>query len=64
MRIVDGHWFPDINRYVVVCFCGWSFYHRMDRHKVVCPKCGAQDEVYDMRDRELKADQERRKSGG
>jgi hypothetical protein len=40
MKIVDAKWTPKINYYKIECYCGLIFYQRVDRFKIICPKCG------------------------
>ena len=47
MKITNAKWGPQYNSLVIKCDCKKEFQHPSGRWRVVCPKCGATDNLVD-----------------
>lgn len=43
MKALDVKWTPQVNKLLIQCGCGNTFWNRIDRYKVRCPQCGCVD---------------------
>lgn len=39
MYIINARWTPMVNYLLIKCECGYEWWHRADRRKIVCDKC-------------------------
>ena len=51
MQITDAKWTPKVNLLKIKCRCGNEFWHRADRKKVKCFRCGHIDYLGPIRKR-------------
>jgi len=49
MKIINAEWTPKVNMLVIKCKCNNKFYHKADRIKIKCPKCGKIGNCFDVK---------------
>lgn len=50
MKIRDAFWTKTGNMLTIECKCKYTFHHKTNRWKVVCPKCKRKENLAYLRD--------------